>query len=481
MANFWGRYDIRGVVGEGFDEATYLRIGRAFAQYVKLHADTAALAASPWIAVGHDARPSAIGLSEALIRGIIESGLNVVRLGLSTSPMVYFSEYMDTLNPGFPPVLGAVSVTASHNPPQYNGAKFTFQKTSFNDHDLMSLKALYEAENFETVPDSAYGQVKDFNQIADYTAWFEKQFSTPGRNLKVVVDSANATAGIVAPDVLRRLGCDVIELFSEPDGTFPNHHPDPCVPKNLETLVETVLKTGADVGIAFDGDADRLGVVDEQGQIFPGDMLMLFYADALLEIMPGAKIIFDIKCTQTLFDFVNARHGEPLMGPSGHALMKNQMKQLDSQLGGEFSGHVFFRDRHWGFDDALYAACRLIEVLGKRKAQNAEYHLSQFRDSLPKTIVSDEIRVACKKEAGQALIHDLEKTLRDNPTYFGPPIQQILTMDGLRAGFDQGFILIRGSNTEPCITLRYEADSPELFDSIGKKLKAIYETLSQPV
>lgn len=467
--SFWGRYDIRAVVSEQFGPTQYREIGRTYAHY--LQQALGANAEKHWVSVGHDARLHSPELVQALIEGLTHSGINVVALGLSTSPIVYFSEHLHSLNAEFPDVVATITVTASHNPSEYNGVKFTLQKRTLTEDEFQALKTLYRdfaGQPIECV--QTPGTILPYNILPEYFQWFEGHFGTIGQGIKVVVDSGNATAGIAAPEILRRLGCEVIDIFTEPDGRFPNHHPDPCVHKNLRFLIEKVKECGADFGVAFDGDSDRLGIVDEQGRIVPGDQITLFLTEDVLLQKPGSTIVFDIKSTQTLLAYVQEKNGVPLLSPSGHAYMKRVMHEKDIPLGGELSGHIFFRDRHWGFDDALYAACRVIEAFAHRRGKAPSYQLSHFADALPHTVISEEVRVHCTREAGKQLIAQLHTTLKNNPDYFGSPVTSILTMDGLRANIENGFFLVRASGTEPCITLRFEAPNTTLYQAIERRI-----------
>lgn len=471
---FWGRDDIRAIVDNSFEVPEYYRIGRAYAHYLRQHLSLPE-AGAYWVSVGYDARVHSPRLESALVQGLVDSGLNVIRLGMSTSPLVYFADYLHTLNPDFPELLGSLMVTASHNPPEYNGVKFTCRGGALPAGALKVMAELYGGLSDGPVMTPVKGTVKDVSIVPDYLSWMETHFGPIGQGLKVVVDSGNATAGLVAPELFRRLGCEVVELFSEPDGRFPNHHPDPCVPHNLRFLTEAVLENNADIGFAFDGDSDRVGIVDEQGRILPGDYTMLFLAEALLRERPGSTVLFDIKCTQTLFDFVGQRGGIPHIAPSGHAVIKSRMKTLDIPVGGELSGHIFFRDRHWGFDDALYAACRILESLAHRQETAPGFRLSHFRRALPATFASDEFRIHCSRLDGERLIQQLMADLAHNPAWFGPVAEDVLTLDGVRVNFTQGFFLLRLSNTEPCITVRFEAGSQADYQHIERQLAKLTE------
>ncbi|HEY9745335.1 MAG TPA: phosphomannomutase/phosphoglucomutase, partial [Oculatellaceae cyanobacterium] len=359
---------------------------------------------------------------------------------------------------------------------EYNGLKFTYHQRSLQEEELLEVRRIYE-EMTDSPTAATPGSVLKASIIPDYLAWMENHFGPIGKGLKIVVDSGNATAGIAAPELFRRLGCEVVELFSEPDGAFPNHHPDPCVHKNLKDLEKAVKDTGADVGFAFDGDSDRVGVIDDQGTILPGDYIMLYLSQAFLEKNPGAEILLDIKSAHTVYELIKVQGGRPLLLPSGHAFMKRTMKERNIPIGGELSGHLFFRDRHWGFDDALYAACRVLEVLSARKKENPAYKLSDFYKSLPASLVSEEMRVYCNPADGQKLIADLEQMVQAQPDFFGPVVEDVLTLDGLRLNFKGGFFLLRPSKTEPCLTLRFGANTEEDFRKIEAKTNEVVSPL----
>ncbi|WP_373530920.1 phosphomannomutase/phosphoglucomutase [Vampirovibrio sp.] len=480
-STFWGRYDIRAVVGENFGAIQYRLIGKAYARFLKSNLESAQQE-DLWVSVGFDARLHSTELVQALTEGLTNEGINVVDLGLSTSPLVYFSEHLSAINPAFPDVQGAIMVTASHNPSEYNGVKFTFRKHSLSDAEFNDLKNQYYALKDEDPHfKGPLGKTLSYNVIPEYLNWFGQHFGAIGKEIKVVVDSGNATAGIVAPDAFRLLGCEVVELFSEPDGRFPNHHPDPCVHHNLRFLIEKVKDSGADIGIAFDGDSDRLGIVDEKGRILPGDLITLFLSENVLSERPDSTVVFDIKSTQTIFEYIKNINGVALLAPSGHAFMKRIMKEKDLSLGGELSGHIFFRDRHWGFDDALYAGCRFIESFALKQGQCSDYTLSRFADSLPQTLISEEIRIHCTKEQGSTLIASIEAAVLQDSFYFGAPLSDILKIDGLRINIENGFFLIRQSNTEPCITLRFEAPDEATYKIIENRIAQFRSQLEEAV
>ena len=290
----------------------------------------------------------------------------------------------------------------------------------------------------------------------------KEKFGRIGEGIKVVVDSANATGGIVGPKLYRDLGCEVIELFSEPDGNFPNHHPNPSVLSTLETLSKTVVENKADIGIAYDGDSDRIGVVDTQGKPLTGDKLLLIYAlDMINTLGPKLTIVSEVKCSQVLYDTINKTGANAVMCKTGHGYIKEKMKETHALLGGEMSGHTFFKDRYYGFDDAIYAGCRMIEIIAKNKKENPDFNLQDILEPFNKVYTSDEVRYPCPNERKTEVLESMKKEVNEHPEMFGSPIKDIVTLDGMRIVFRGGFALIRQSNTEPVFTLRFEANNKE--------------------
>lgn len=480
----FGKNDIRGIYGESVTIELFYFVGRAYAKYIseKAKKDTKDL----WVSVSRDARHHSPDLTKSLIKGLTSTGLNVINLGLAPTPIGYYSEAAN-LNFGMInkniEIAGALIVTASHNPSEYNGLKMTYNMSSFSESDILAVRNLAETEfkNRETRGNRT-GFCKDVNIIPQYIENISNSFSRIGEGIKIVVDSANATGGLVGPELYRELGCEVIELFSEPDGDFPNHHPNPSDEKTLDAIKAKVKEVGADFGIAFDGDSDRIGVVDNTGYSIPGDQLLLIFALDILKQLENRNekptFISEVKCSQVLFDMINKNGGNAIMWKTGHGYIKSKMKEENAVLSGEMSGHIFFRDRYYGFDDAIYAGCRFIEIVAKNRMQNPNFSVSGLIDSMPKAYTSREVRLPCPNEIKPAVLEGLKTTLEENPDIFGAKIEDIITLDGLRLVFNDGFALIRASNTEPVFTLRFEASTPENLENYKKTmLDAVDKTI----
>ena len=472
----FGKNDIRGIYGEDITEELYTATGKGLVKY--LEKESGKNPSDMWITVCMDARTHSPSLSKALIEGIIYTGANVIDLGLAPTPIGYYSEAVGVpseLTDG-KGVISACIITASHNPKEYNGMKMTFRKQTLNENQIKEVRDLtFEimACHSQLVSEShLQGEVKTYNIIPSYIEEMKEKFGTIGKGVKVVVDSANATGGIVGPQLYRELGCEVVELFSEPDGNFPNHHPNPSVEKTLDTLKTTVLKEKADVGIAYDGDSDRIGVIDNKGQFLTGDKLLLIYALDLIEgckeknITP--KVVSEVKCSQVLYDTINKCGGEAVMTKTGHGYIKGKMKETGAILAGEMSGHTFFKDRYYGFDDAVYAGCRIIEIIAKHKAKNPDFTIQDMLKPFDEVYSSPEVRYSCPNELKKSTLTEVQRIVEENKNIFGSKIKEIITLDGMRIVFDGGFALIRQSNTEPVFTLRFEAktkDECERFKS----------------
>jgi phosphomannomutase len=431
-------YDIRGVVGKTVDETFAEHLGRAFGTEARAAGDRA-------VAVGRDGRLSGPGLVAALTRGLTSTGVDVVDLGAVTTPMLYYVAATRGANG----CRSGIQVTGSHNPKDYNGFKMVLAGRAIYGDEIQALRKRIEAEDYAS--GSGRGAAMDIG--TEYANRVTSDCKL-ARKMKIVVDSGNGIPGASAPGILRALGCEVVELFSEVDGDFPNHHPDPSKPENLADLVRTVKQTGAELGLAFDGDGDRLGVVTNDGEIiYPDRQLMLFATD-ILHRNPGATIIYDVKCTQRLAPVVRSAGGRPLMWKTGHSLIKAKLKETGAPLAGEMSGHIFFAERWYGFDDATYTAARLLEILSREKNPSA------VLKALPTSYNTPELNVACHE--GEH--HEVIERLRETAIF--PGAREVITIDGLRAEYDDGFGLVRASNTTPVLVLRFEGHTPAALERI---------------
>jgi phosphomannomutase / phosphoglucomutase len=435
-------YDIRGIVGKTLTPEIVESIGQAIGSEASARRQTQ-------ICIGYDGRLSGPELAAALARGIQKSGIHVIDLGMVATPMVYFAACHLGTNCG-------VMVTGSHNPPDYNGLKMVLGGETLSGEAIQGLRSRIElGELFEGA--GSYSRHDIAQEYIDRIAGDIKL----ARPMKIAVDCGNGVAGAFAGKLFRALGCEVQELFCEVDGHFPNHHPDPSVPENLEDLIR-LLKTGdPELGLAFDGDGDRLGVVTKQGNIiYPDRQLMLFAADVLSRV-PGAMIIYDIKSTRNLHPWIEKHGGQPLLWKTGHSLVKAKMKETGAAMAGEMSGHVFFKERWYGFDDGLYTGARLLEILSR------SVNPSKVLDDLPDSISTPEQHIQMKEGEPHALIARLQKEV----TFEGA--QNVITIDGLRVEYPDGFGLMRASNTTPVVVLRFEADSEPALKRIQEKFRQV--------
>lgn len=461
----FGKNDIRGIYGEDITEELFYYTGRGFVQYLAKHAQKTP--SEIWITVCRDARLHSPSLSKSLIEGIRSCGANVVDMGLAPTPIGYYSEVVG-LPPfvtKYAPVTGAMIITASHNPSQYNGMKMTFNKQSLNEEQIKEVKELTLEEYKLKMPAVTPGILTEYDLIPDYIEDMKKKFGRVGEGIKVVVDSANATGGVVAPKLYRALGCEVVELYSMPDGRFPHHHPNPSDEKTLNDIKKAVVANKADLGIAFDGDSDRIGVIDSDGNSMTGDKLLLIYAEDIIKEYnaKGIKpfVVSEVKCSQVLYDTIDEMGGVAVMCKTGHGYIKSKMKETGAVLAGEMSGHTFFKDRYYGFDDAVYAGCRIIEIVANRKKQNPDFKITDMLQPFGSMFSSQEVRFACPNSLKKSTLEAFQGIIEENPDFFGTKIKDIITIDGMRIVFDKGFALIRQSNTEPVFTLRFEADTKE--------------------
>lgn len=478
--SFFGTYDIRAIVSETFGETQYRRVAHAFAQWLRQHCPEPA--EGYWMAVGYDARTHSPQLESALVKGLVEAGIHVVRLGLVPTPAVYFAEFLSAMDhSGLPKLVGTMTVTASHNPAEYNGIKMTYDKKILNQVALKEVKSLYVAQLTQPLPEQTAGSVTPIDLLPRYQTWLQDHGQPVSTPMKVVIDSGNATGGLVAPELFKALGCDVISLFEEPDGRFPNHHPDPSSHKNLKHLIKTVLTEKADFGMAFDGDSDRLGIVDSDGRVIPGDILLLLFAQHYTQTRspqsPPLVVVTEVKCSQTLLDQVDAVGGKVVMAPTGHAFIKAAMRENNAVLGGELSGHFFFTDRYLGFDDAFYAAMRFLELLQTHRANERSFTSADLLAALPQTHLSEEKRIFCPPDLRPSVMAQLGQRLVTDLAQAGIDVKEVITIDGLRAVIEGGFILIRPSNTEPCFTMRTETPNEAVEATVSATVNKLLSEL----
>ncbi len=441
-------YDIRGIVGKNVDEAFAEHLGRAFGSQALAAGDTA-------VAVGRDGRVSGPKLAAALVRGLKSTGLDVVDIGMCTTPMLYYV----AATRGKHGCNSGVMVTGSHNPKDYNGFKMVMAGRAIYGDDIQKLRLRIEAESYT----AKRGRSGKMDVLAEYTQRIVGDCKL-ARPMKIVVDSGNGVPGASAPAILRALGCDVIDLYSQVDGDFPNHHPDPSKPENLADLIKVVHATGAELGLAFDGDGDRLGVVTKDGNIIYPDRQVMFFARDILKRHKGATIIFDVKCSQRLPVAIKKAGGKPLMWKTGHSLIKAKLKETNAPFAGEMSGHLFFGERWYGFDDAMYTAARLLEILSRSKNPSAEL------DALPTSFSTPELNVPCAEGEHHAVVAELLARVADGRLKFEGG--EVGTIDGLRVDFADGFGLIRGSNTTPVLVLRFEGHTPQALHRIEAQFMA---------
>ncbi|MET0352012.1 MAG: phosphomannomutase/phosphoglucomutase [Rhizobacter sp.] len=431
-------YDIRGIVGKTIDEAFAEHLGRAFGS-------AAIEAGEKAVAVGRDGRLSGPSLVAALVRGLASTGLDVVDLGAVTTPMLYYV----AATRGKHGCNSGIQVTGSHNPKDYNGFKMVLAGRAIYGDEIQALRQRIEKEDYVT----GEGRSASMDIVPEYSHRITSD-ARLARRMKIVVDSGNGIPGASAPAILRALGCDVTELYSEVDGDFPNHHPDPSKPENLADLIKAVKEGDAEIGLAFDGDGDRLGVVTKDGNIiYPDRQLMLFATD-ILRRNKGATIIYDVKCTQRLAPVIREAGGKPLMYMTGHSLVKAKLKETKAPLAGEMSGHIFFSERWYGFDDATYTAARLLEILSRTDNPSAELN------ALPTSYNTPELNVPCAEGEARQIVQKLLEVGEF------PGAKEIITIDGLRAEYDDGFGLIRSSNTTPVLVLRFEGHTEEALHRI---------------
>ncbi len=445
-------YDVRGIVGRDFDGEFARVLGRAYVTYLAQHAGIV----KPTIALGHDARESSPELTNALASGFISAGAHVLRLGLVTTPMTYFATF------ALPQVQGAVMVTGSHNPREYNGFKICVGRSTMSGEEIQALRRVVGGGQFVV----GSGSEQNLDICERYIERYRREF-TGLAPIPVVLDCGNGAAGRIARRLFEAAGLHPTILFEEPDGRFQNHDPDPTVEANLQALSREVLARGARVGIGFDGDADRIGVVDDRGRMLYGDELIALYSRSVLEERPGQKIVGDVKCSDRLFTYIERHGGVPIMWKSGHSLVKEKIRLENAALGGELAGHVFFPDRNYGYDDALYAGLRLIEVLSTTGKT-----IGELLSDLPPGYSTPEIRIDTTEEKKHLIVDALKRAFRP-----GSPEFSVNSLDGLRLSFPEGWALARASNTQPVLVLRFEADSPERMAAIRARFEEVIAPL----
>jgi len=445
-AAIFRQYDIRGIVGQDLTEEVALRLGQAYAQLLMARGIRGA------VAVGRDNRPSGLALRDALVAGLTGAGVDVVDVGVVPTPLLYWSLHHE-------PVVGGIQITGSHNPPEYNGFKMCLGTASLHGEEIQALyRSILEAAHPVGQGTVRHVEVID-RYVADIAARIGRITRPDGTAVRVVYDCGNGAGALVAPQLMAALGVESTGLFTESDGTFPNHHPDPTVPENLVDCIAAVQREGAELGIAFDGDADRIGVVDRHGRIIWGDHILLLYArDVLARTGRGQPIIFDVKCSQALMDGITAAGGVPVMWKTGHSLIKDKMKAMGAPIAGEMSGHMFFTEGFYGHDDALYAAARLLRIVA-----DAGQPIDVLLADVPPFVSTPEIRIETDEDTKFAVMSRAVDHFRAR--------HDVIDVDGVRVLFGDGWGLLRASNTQPVIVARYEATTPERLEAIRSEME----------
>ena len=439
--NIFREYDIRGIVGEQLTDETVAVLSKAIGTFFQNNG-------AKRIAIGYDARKSSPTFCRLLTEGFNQTGCDAVLIGMVPTPVLYHTVFTK-------PVDGGVMITGSHNPPDHNGFKICLGKSTLFGSQIQEIKDIAVSGEFS----GGTGSVETIEVLDEYIADIVSRVDIGPRKLKAVVDGGNGMGGVTGIPVYEKLGIDLVKLFTEPDSNFPNHHPDPTVTENLQDTINAVREYRADIGIAFDGDGDRIGIVDENGRIIWGDELMILLSRTILAANPGATIIAEVKCSQNLFDDIEKHGGVPIMWKAGHSIIKSKMKETNAALAGEMSGHIFFADRFYGFDDATYAGARVLEILSK-----TDKKLSELLADLPETFSTPELRVDCSDETK----FDVVAKIADHYS----KTNEVITIDGARIIFEHGWGLVRASNTQAILVLRFEADSDEHLKSIRSLVEA---------
>jgi phosphomannomutase/phosphoglucomutase len=439
------QYDIRGIVDVDLTPETVEILGKGIGTYFRQKGRRK-------VALGGDCRLSSPNFAKIIADALNSTGCEVIDLGTIPTPLLYFSVFHKEIESG-------VMITGSHNPPEYNGFKMMIGEDTLYGEEIQEIYSLIQRKDFikdEITGKSTYSIGPEYHNYVVNNIKLE-------RKLKVVIDAGNGTAGVVAGPILRELGCDVIELYCDMDGTFPNHHPDPTLPEALTDLIKEVKELKADLGVSFDGDGDRIGIIDDEGNIIWGDKLMILLARHILPDHPGAPIISEVKASKTLYDEIERLGGIPIMWKTGHSLIKKKIKEEKALLAGEMSGHIFFADRYFGFDDAIYSAARTLEILSR-----SDKKISQMLSDLPRTYNTPEIRVYASDQIKFKIVEEVKKMLSEK--------YPIIDIDGVRANFPDGWALVRASNTQESLVLRYEAETEESLIAIRKEVEKIIES-----
>jgi phosphomannomutase/phosphoglucomutase len=440
-------YDIRGIVGQDLDETIVEVLGRAIGTYFLERGKKD-------VSLGRDCRLSSPSFAAAMTRGLLATGCDVTDIGIVPTPLLYFSVFEKKKE-------AAVMITGSHNPPEHNGFKIMFGEDTLYGETIQEIYGLIRNGRFA----AGKGRAEAFDIVPEYLDYVAARVRA-ARKLRVVVDAGNGTGGCVGVPLLERMGCEVTPIYCEMDGHFPHHHPDPTLPEAMTDLIAKVRETRADVGIGYDGDADRIGVVDDEGRLIWGDQLMIVFARDILPAHPGAAVISEVKASKVLYDEIARLGGRPIMWRTGHSLIKEKIKEEKAVLAGEMSGHIFFADRWFGFDDAIYSSARLVEILSR-----SERKLSGMLSDLPKTFTTPEIRIYASDEVKFKLVDEVKKELAAN--------HEVIDIDGVRAVFPSGWGLVRASNTQAVIVMRFEADTEADLAAIQQEVRGVLKRTIQ--
>jgi phosphomannomutase/phosphoglucomutase len=441
--NIFREYDIRGVVEVDLQPEVVVQIGKGIGSYIRR-------AGGKKFTIGRDGRLSSERIASDLKEGLLSTGMEIIDVGQCPTPVLYFSAKHLEFD-------GGIMITGSHNPPEFNGIKMAFGKTSIHGAQIQEIKHLIERQDFETTAGPA---ITTYDILDPYVNWLTSNLKLD-RTVGVAVDSGNGVGGLIAPQIFREIGATVFDIYSDVDGTFPNHHPDPTVEKNLTALKTLVANKGLELGVGFDGDADRLGAIDKNGTVIWGDQLMTLFARSILKNHPGATIIGDVKCSDNFYDDVRKHGGNAIMWKTGHALIKNKMWEEKAQLAGEMSGHFFFADRYFGFDDGIYSAGRLLEIVSR-----LDHGLDVELSDMPKTFNTPEIRVDCPDEVKFDVVDKVKHSFKERGL-------ETIDLDGVRVRFENGWGLVRASNTQPTLVLRFEANSKSSLDEIAEDVSKV--------